>query len=237
MSILGSNSCSPLPANPDGLISCLLHPDATQRDRQSMVMAPRWQLVLQITTVQLYRRSLQWHHNEWDGISNHQSHDCLLNGLSRRRSRKISKLRITGLCVGNSPVTSEFPTQRASNEENVSIWWRHHVFSLMKWPSLGMIPDSKVHRSKMGPIWGQQDPRGPHVGPMSLAIWDSINPSHLNNYHLRMILTNTCPWMMLSLVVHIDGLVEGRHNSSVIAMEFCILALTHRYKRLVFFHY
>ena len=46
----------------------------------------------------------------------------------RRRSRKTSKLRITGLCRGNSPVTGEFPAQRASNAENVSIWWRHHVF-------------------------------------------------------------------------------------------------------------
>ena len=41
-------------------------------------------------------------------------------------SKKTSKLRDTGLCVGNSPVTSEFPAQMASNAENVSIWWRHH---------------------------------------------------------------------------------------------------------------
>ena len=40
---------------------------------------------------------------------------------------KTSKLRVTGLCEGNSPVTDGFPAQRASNEENVSIWWRHHV--------------------------------------------------------------------------------------------------------------
>ena len=46
---------------------------------------------------------------------------------SRRRSKKTSKLRVTGLCEGNSPVTGEFPAQRASNAENVSIWWRHHV--------------------------------------------------------------------------------------------------------------
>ena len=45
---------------------------------------------------------------------------------SRRRPKKASKLRVTGLCVGNSPVTGEFPAQRASNAENVSIWWRHH---------------------------------------------------------------------------------------------------------------
>ena len=70
--------------------------------------------------------SLQWRHNERSGVSNHQPHDCLLYHLLRRRSKKASKLRITGLCAGNSLVTSEFPAQRASNAENVSIWWRHH---------------------------------------------------------------------------------------------------------------
>ena len=44
----------------------------------------------------------------------------------RRRSKEISKLRVTGLCVENSPETGEFPAQMASNAENVSIWWRHH---------------------------------------------------------------------------------------------------------------
>ena len=71
-------------------------------------------------------KSLRWRHNESDGGSNHQPHDCLLNRLFRRRSKETSKLRVTGLCVGNSPVTGEFPAQRASNAENVSIWWRHH---------------------------------------------------------------------------------------------------------------
>ena len=31
--------------------------------------------------------------------------------------------------------------------------------------------DSKVHGTNMGPIWGQQDPGRPHVGPMNFAIW------------------------------------------------------------------
>ena len=70
--------------------------------------------------------ALRWHHNERDGVSNHQSHDCLLNRLFRRRSKKTSKLRVTGLCEGNSTVTGEFPAQRASKAENASIWWRHH---------------------------------------------------------------------------------------------------------------
>ena len=70
--------------------------------------------------------ALFWRHNEHDSVSNHQPHECLLNLLFRRRSKKTSKLRVTGLCVGNSPGTGEFPAQMASNAENVSIWWRHH---------------------------------------------------------------------------------------------------------------
>ena len=75
--------------------------------------------------------SLQWRHNGLDGVSNHQLHECLLNRLFRRRSKKTSKLRATGLCVGNSPVVGEFPAQMASNAENVSIWWRHHVILVL----------------------------------------------------------------------------------------------------------
>ena len=70
--------------------------------------------------------ALQWRHNWHDSVPNHQPYDCLLNRLFRRRSKKTSKLRVTGLCAGNSPGTGEFPAQMASYAENVSIWWRHH---------------------------------------------------------------------------------------------------------------
>ena len=76
--------------------------------------------------IQRKEATLQWCHNERDGVSNHRRIDCLLNRLLRRRSKKTSTLRVTGLCVGNSPVTGEFPAQRASNAENVLIWLRHH---------------------------------------------------------------------------------------------------------------
>ena len=71
--------------------------------------------------------SLHWRHNDHDGVSNHQPHGCLLNRWFRRGSKKTSKLRVTGLCAGNSPGTGEFPAHMTSNAENVSIWWRHHV--------------------------------------------------------------------------------------------------------------
>ena len=75
-----------------------------------------------------FYQSLRWRHNGRDGVSNHQPHDCLLNRLFRRRSKKTWKLRVTCLCAGNSLGTSEFPAQMAGNADNVSIWWRHHEF-------------------------------------------------------------------------------------------------------------
>ena len=47
--------------------------------------------------------TLRWRNNGHDDVSNHQPHECLLNRLFRRRSKKISKLSVTGLCAGNSP--------------------------------------------------------------------------------------------------------------------------------------
>ena len=34
---------------------------------------------------------------------------------------------------GNLPVTGEFPAQKVSNSEHVSIWWRHHVETTPLW--------------------------------------------------------------------------------------------------------
>ena len=45
----------------------------------------------------------------------------------RHKSKEQSKLRVTDLCEGNSPVTGEFPAQTASNAVNVSIWWHHNI--------------------------------------------------------------------------------------------------------------
>ena len=74
----------------------------------------------------LNTRTIEWRYNEGDNVSNHRCLDCLLNRLFRRKSTKTSRLRVTGICVGNPPVTGEFPSQLGSNAENISIWWRHH---------------------------------------------------------------------------------------------------------------
>ena len=53
--------------------------------------------------------------------------------------RKSSKLHVTGLCAGNSPVTGEFPVRMASNAENASMWWRHHKWRGVYLRVFGMI--------------------------------------------------------------------------------------------------
>ena len=93
-----------------------------------------------VTTPEPLFLILQWRHNERDGVSNHQPHVCLLNRLFRRRPKKTSKLCVTALCEGNSPVTGEFPTEKASNAEIFFIWWHHHD---IVWLRLGV--DKQVH--------------------------------------------------------------------------------------------
>ena len=86
------------------------------------------------------RITLQWCHNELDGVSNHQPHVCSLKRLFRWRSKNTSKFRVNGLCEANSPVTGEIPAQKASNAENVSICWRRHEYVMHL--NLSFVPKS-----------------------------------------------------------------------------------------------
>ena len=106
-------------------------------DTIALIMTSLWCDILNVYrkrlgTVRFRNDSANFFPNHYDdlimGVSNHQPHDCLLNRLFRRRSKKTSKLCATGLCAWNSPGSGEFPAQMASHAENVSIWWRHHVF-------------------------------------------------------------------------------------------------------------
>ena len=47
--------------------------------------------------------TLQWRHNGYSGVANHRPHGCLLDRLSRRRSKKTSKLRVTGILKRLAP--------------------------------------------------------------------------------------------------------------------------------------
>ena len=130
--------------------------------------------------------------------------NTLLN--TDNRSKKTSKLRVTGFCEGNSPVTGEFPTQRASNAGNVYIWWRHHLTRighspvwilrvvLLSWPSgqvsvwswatlaRSLFQFWKMTMASVHPwyhcLWGQH---GAHLGPTGprWAPWWPYEPRYL----------------------------------------------------------
>ena len=54
-------------------------------------------------------------------------HPTVYSGTDERKHQSSASL---AFCEGDSPVTGEIPAQRASNAENVSIWWRHHAIAL-----------------------------------------------------------------------------------------------------------
>ena len=72
--------------------------------------------------------SLQWRHNGRHGVANHQQLDGLFNYLLWSTSKKHRSSGLLALCEGNSPVTGDFPAQKASDAEKGSIWWRHHDY-------------------------------------------------------------------------------------------------------------
>ena len=65
----------------------------------SLVLVMAWHIITKLCQCIIW--ALRWRHNGCDSVSNHQPHHCLLNRLFRHRSKKTSKLRVTGLCVGN----------------------------------------------------------------------------------------------------------------------------------------
>ena len=120
---------------------------------------------------------LQWRHNEQDSVSNHQPHDCFLDRLFRRRSKKTSKLRVTGLCAGNSPGTGEFPAQMASNAESVSILWRHHELPF------SLKDCSRWHRAYwgLGITYRTTRKTSVYIAPSSNIAFDMLNPFYETN--------------------------------------------------------
>ena len=79
------------------------------------------EVIGQNTLIMIDRTSwstLQWRHNERDGMSNYQPYDYLLNLLLRCSSKKTSKLHITG--------DWWIPCIKASKAEKGSIWRFHH---------------------------------------------------------------------------------------------------------------
>ena len=120
------------------------------------------------------------------GVSNHRHLDYLFNRLLRWTLQKASKLRVTGLCEVNPLVTGGFPSQRAGNLEEVSVWWRHHglhyeEFMIWKRCSFHWLLVRGIHMSTANFT---------HQGPViwSLGVFYVVRITKLLNKHLR------CQW-------------------------------------------
>ena len=87
-----------------GIISCIYRTDLSRKGKTlaKYIIHCNINLHLKINI------TLQWRHNGRESVSNHQPHECLLNRLFRRRSKKTSKLRVTGFVRGihRGPVNS-----------------------------------------------------------------------------------------------------------------------------------
>ena len=78
------------------------------------------------------------------------------------------------------------------------------------------IPDNKVHGANMGPIWGRQDPGGPHVGPMNFAIWGCLDDASgvwARSSLARSItcLPNIILYAVANVWINIGNILKGRH--------------------------
>ena len=129
--------------------------------------------------------SLLWRHNEHDSVSNHQPRGCLLNRLFRRRSKKTSKLRVTGLCVGNSPKPVNSPhkgpvTRKMFPFDDVIMWndnWHRFVWQICCWITHhcllnSLFLDNTKENFKAciaGPMWGESS--GDRWIPLTKGQW------------------------------------------------------------------
>ena len=85
---------------------------------------------------------LQRRHNGHHSVSSHQPHDCCLHNRLYRQIKENIKARC------HWPVIGEFPSQIASNAENVSTWWRHHAKdrALNLHDLLNLIPGGRLNK-------------------------------------------------------------------------------------------
>ena len=134
---------------------------------------------------------------------------------SRHRWKKTSKLRVTGLCEGNSLVTSEFSAQKVSDTENVSISWRHHELAIASHGQTGKITQVVLESKRglrLGAFQGHTYITGSNPGDsvhsaidLRVSNWFSCDINHyytprfnevergVHWFHLVRLWTESCP--------------------------------------------
>ena len=99
-----------------------------------------------------------------------------LNGLRQGRRLSLETLIDRLPLPGRLRDYLAIRDARGSGAESMATSWHGNAFRITGHPwgdplVNATCPDSKVRGANMGPIWGRQDPGGPHVVPMNRAIW------------------------------------------------------------------
>ena len=110
-----------------GAIKLYVFPAASQASLQSIGKLLDESIGNYHITTSKQSITLQCRHNEGNSVLNHRRLDCLLGGLFRRRSRKKIKAQRHWPLWGEFTGDRWIHTQRASNVEHISIWWRNHA--------------------------------------------------------------------------------------------------------------
>ena len=109
------------------------------------------------SSYKVWMYSFMWRH--WRVVC-----ECTL-----RWSKKTSMLRFTSLCAGNSPVAGESPHKKASNAENVSIWWRHNA---LKWRHTSTLASqSTVHSTVCSMVYVVSPERKHQSSALLAFVW------------------------------------------------------------------
>ena len=170
-------------------------------------------------------KTFRWRHNGRDGVSNHQSHDCLRNRLITQAWIKeyIKTPRHWPLW---GKFTGDQWTRRTSNAENVYIWWCHHGlcvcdrvgFSGKGGGSSCCIPGISlldiVYSTSLTGACSEMEKLRKYTTVTTLIPAGDWYKSY---YGLGAYLSQTC-WSPLET-----------HNHEIIHSEFCILIQIYRY--------
>ena len=178
----------------------------------------RWQSLGSVCRkLRRFLYSLQWRHNERDGVPNHQGIDCLLSRLFRCRSNKASKPRVPGLCEGNPPEIGGLSSQRASNAETLPIWWRRE--HKIMW-SNHFNTEAHAHWGRVKHIWvskltiiGSDDGLSPGrrqaiiwtnagillIGTLGTKLNEILSEIHILSFMKMHLKTSSAKWLSFCL--------------------------------------
>ena len=142
--------------------------------------------------------SLRWRHNDHAGVSNHQPHGCLLNRLFRCKSKKTSKLRVTGLCAGK--FTGDRWISRTNGQLRgkcfhlmTSSWWTHQ---------LETFPTFLVLCEGNPPATGGFPSKGPVTGSFDVFVDLRLNKRLSKQSRRRWFDTSSCSLWHHCIVTH-----------------------------------